>query len=62
MSFGRVNQPDPVMLYIYWDYSNIFIEAQHIAQTTEKEYGDDACYRVRLHFKISFNLSGKVDK
>ena len=33
-------------------FVNIYIEAQHIVQNTEKEeYGDDVGYQVRLDFK-----------
>ena len=40
-----------MLLYVYWDYSNIYIEAQNIAAATEKErYGDDVSYRLRLDF------------
>ena len=42
----------PVFVYIYWDHSNIFIEAQHIADEKESEQlGADVGRRVRLDFQ-----------
>ena len=49
----------PIHLYVYWDYSNIFIEVQYIAQATEKQYGEDVGYRVRLDFKNLMQLIRK---
>ncbi|ETW92147.1 MAG: hypothetical protein ETSY2_54375 [Candidatus Entotheonella gemina] len=52
----------PIHLYVYWDYSNIFIEAQYIAQATEKQYGEDVGYRVRLDFKNLMQLLERTGK
>ena len=36
-------------VFVYWDNSNIFHEAQRLAE--EKDEGPDARYRVRIHFE-----------
>lgn len=40
--------------FIYWDNSNIFISAQEAAAQRE---GDDARYRVRIHFRNLLELA-----
>ena len=42
-------------VFIYWDNSNIFHEAQRLAE--ELEYGPDARYRVRIHFENLLRLA-----
>lgn len=50
-------------IYVYWDYSNIYIEAQHIAQEKEAtKYGEDVGFRVRLDFKNLMQLVRKDRK
>ena len=41
-------------VFIYWDNSNIFHEAQRLAE--EQEEGSGARYRVRIHFENMFAL------
>ena len=45
-----MKDPAPIHVYIFWDHSNIFIEARNIAEETEMELGDDVGRRVRLDF------------
>ena len=42
-------------VFIYWDNSNIFIEAQRLAEEREEE--PDARYRVRIHFDNMLRLA-----
>ncbi len=42
-------------VFIYWDNSNIFHEAQRLAE--EFEGGPDARYRVRIHFDNLLRLA-----
>ena len=42
-------------VFIYWDNSNIFHEAQRIAE--EEEEGPDARFRVRVHFENILRLA-----
>ncbi len=42
-------------VFIYWDNSNIFLEAQRLAE--ERESGPDARYRVRINFANMFRLA-----
>ena len=42
-------------VFIYWDNSNIFHEAQRFAE--EREAGPDARYRVRIHFDNMLRLA-----
>ena len=42
-------------VFIYWDNSNIFIEAQRLAE--ERDEGPDARYRVRIHFDNLLRLA-----
>ena len=42
-------------VFIYWDNSNIFIEAQRLAE--ERNNGPDARYRVRVHFDNLLRLA-----
>lgn len=42
-------------VFIYWDHSNIFIEAQRLAE--ERETEPDARYRVRVTFDNLFRLA-----
>jgi len=42
-------------VFIYWDNSNIFHEAQRIAE--DEEQGFDARYRVRIHFENMLRLA-----
>ena len=42
-------------VFIYWDNSNIFHEAQRIAE--EMEQGPGARFRVRIHFENMFRLA-----
>ena len=54
----EVAQPSPVYVYIYWDHSNIFIEAQNMAHEVDhKEFGDDVAYRVRINFHNLLELA-----
>ena len=43
------------VVFIYWDTSNIFIEAQRLSQ--DKDEGLDARYRVRIHFDNLLRLA-----
>ena len=52
------HQPPPVFVYIYWDHSNIFIEAQQMAyEVDRKDFGDDVAYRVRINFHNLLELA-----
>ena len=42
-------------VFIYWDNSNIFVEAQRLAE--EKECDIDARYRMRIHFDHMLRLA-----
>ncbi len=42
-------------VFIYWNNSNIFIEAQRLAE--EREEGPDARFRVRIHFDNLMRLA-----
>ena len=42
-------------VFIYWDNSNIFHEAQRLAE--EREVGPDARYRVRVNFDVMLRLA-----
>ena len=42
-------------VFVYWDHSNIFIEAQRLAE--ERETEPDARYRVRISFDNLFRLA-----
>ena len=42
-------------VFIYWDNSNIFYEAQHLAE--ERNSGPDARFRVRVHFANMLRLA-----
>ena len=42
-------------VFIYWDSSNIFHEAQRLAE--EQEEGPGARYRVRIHFENMLRLA-----
>lgn len=42
-------------VFIYWDSSNIFHEAQRLAE--EREQGPDARFRVRIHFERMLRLA-----
>ena len=42
-------------VFIYWDNSNIFLEAQRLAE--ERNGGPDARYRVRIHFENLLRLA-----
>ena len=42
-------------VFVYWDNSNIFIEARRHAE--EREAGPDARYRVRVHFENLLRLA-----
>ena len=42
-------------VFIYWDNSNIFHEAQRLAEALEQ--GSGARYRVRIHFESMFRLA-----
>lgn len=42
-------------VFVYWDNSNIFHEAQRLAE--EKDEGPDARYRVRIHFENLLRLA-----
>ena len=42
-------------VFIYWDNSNIFHEAQRLAE--EQEEGPGARYRVRIHFENMLRLA-----
>ena len=42
-------------VFIYWDNSNIFHEAQRIAE--ERNHGPDARYRVRINFANMLHLA-----
>ena len=44
-------------IFIYWDNSNIFHEAQRIAEMRE---GPDARYRVRIQFDNMLRLAHAV--
>ena len=56
----------PVLVCIYWDHSNIFIEAQNMADSLDKaEFGDDVAHRVRINFHNLLELAHenrKVEK
>ena len=61
---GRASEPartflhtgtDMDSVFIYWDNSNIFHEAQRIAE--EEEEGPDARFRVRVHFENILRLA-----
>ena len=50
-SLENTSPHQPLLVYIYWDHSNIFIGAQHMADRIDREeFGDDAAYRVRINF------------
>ena len=42
-------------VFVYWDNSNIFLEAQRLA--AEREIGPGARYRVRIHFENMLRLA-----
>ena len=42
-------------VFIYWDNSNIFLDAQRLAE--ERNGGPDARYRVRIHFENLLRLA-----
>ena len=42
-------------IFVYWDNSNIFHEAQRLAE--EQDEGPDARYRVRIHFENLLRLA-----
>ena len=42
-------------VFVYWDNSNIFLEAQRLA--AERELGPAARYRVRIHFENMLRLA-----
>ena len=42
-------------VFIYWDNSNIFHEAQRLAE--ERNNGPDARYRVRINFSNMLRLA-----
>ena len=42
-------------VFVYWDNSNIFHEAQRFA--VERNEGPDACYRVRINFENMLRLA-----
>ena len=42
-------------VFVYWDNSNIFHEAQRLAE--EQDEGPDARYRVRIHFDNLLQLA-----
>ncbi len=42
-------------VFVYWDNSNIFHEAQRLAE--EQDEGPDARYRVRIHFESLLRLA-----
>ena len=48
-------QTNPNNVFVYWDNSNIFHEAQRLAE--EHNGSTDARYRVRIHFNNLLNLA-----
>ena len=46
-------------VFIYWDNSNIFIEAQYLADEMNHDFYSR--YRVRLHFEIYYYLRMRID-
>ena len=44
-------------VFIYWDNSNIFHEAQRLAEEQEQEAGADAGFRVRMDFENLLRLA-----
>ena len=57
-SLENTSPHGPLLLYIYWDHSNLFIEAQHMADRIDREeFGDDAAYRVRINFHNMMELA-----
>ena len=48
----------PILVFIFWDHSNIYIEAHNIAEETEcEELGDDVGRRVRIDFSHMLTLA-----
>ena len=48
---GSAESAPAVLVYVYWDHSNIMLEAQNIAQETESaELGVDVGRRLHLDF------------
>ena len=48
---------DQVYVYVYWDQSNIFIEAQRMADKLDRNFGDDVAYRIHIDFRKLLHLA-----
>ena len=44
-------------IYIYWDHSNIFVEAQNVAEEIDNDLGEDVWKRVRIDFHNLLTLA-----
>ena len=50
--------PRPVCVFIFWEHSNIFIEACNIAEETEMvELGEDVGKRLRIDFRHMLTIA-----
>ena len=55
-----VESAQPILAYVYWDHSNIIIEAQNVAEETESaKLGADVGCRLRLEFNNLLLLAHK---
>jgi hypothetical protein len=46
---GNPSPHQPLLVYIYWDNLNLFIEAQHMADRLEREeFGDNSQVQMLL--------------
>ena len=52
-----VETKDQVYVYVYWDQSNIFIEAQRMADKLDRNFGDDVAYRIHIDFRKLLHLA-----
>ena len=61
LNTSRVIMQSMEKVFIYWDNSNIFINAQRVAEKLESD-APDSRYRVRIHFENLFKLAARGRK